>query len=83
MRLARFLYYIPSHQHDREMEMYYTPITLDAPTIVLIIGLAIMLLGGIIVAYCVKDEEKMFKTLGIVEVVGGILSVASVVMLIV
>jgi ABC-type proline/glycine betaine transport system permease subunit len=60
------------------MEYYTTTAQMETHTIMLIIGLAIMLIGGYFVSLLVKDENKMAKWLVGVVTVGGILTSGSV-----
>lgn len=60
------------------MEYYTTTAQIETHTIMLIIGLAIMLIGGYFVSLLVKDENKMAKWLVGVVTVGGILTSGSV-----
>lgn len=62
---------------------YYTTTTIDTPIIMLVIGLVIMLVGGIVAATFVKDEGKMIKWVTSFVSVGGCLTIASVVMLLI
>lgn len=62
---------------------YYTTTTIDAPTIMLVIGLVIMLIGGIASATFVKNEGKMIRWVTFFVAFGGCLTIGSVVMLIV
>ena len=63
------------------MEMYNTSIW-DMPTIVLAIGLAIMLIGGLLTCL-IKDEEKMWHWLIGTEIVGGIINIIAVAMILI
>lgn len=81
--MARLLYNIAEHTNDSDMENYTTAFNLDMPTITLVIGLVIMLLGGLLVAKFVKDDDKFFKWVTIVEVIGGFFTCGSVVMLLI
>jgi ABC-type proline/glycine betaine transport system permease subunit len=60
------------------MEYYTTTAQMETHTIMLIIGLVIMLIGGYFVTLLVKDENKMAKWLVGVVTVGGILTSGSV-----
>ena len=51
---------------------------MDISTITLIIGLAIMLIGGLATTFFIKDEEKMYKCFGIVELIGCTITILSV-----
>jgi hypothetical protein len=76
--LAWNLIYIAlSLKNKRDME-YYTTTTIETHTIMLIVGLAIMLLGGYAVTLFAKDESKMIKWVVGVVSVGGILTFGSV-----
>ena len=70
-------------QNGKEMEMYYAPFILDAPIVTLIVGLLIMFVGGFLTTTLIKDSDKSLMWLVIVEVVGGIVNIASVVMLLI
>lgn len=65
------------------MENYTTAFNWDMPTIALVIGLVIMLIGGILVTEFVKDEDKCYKWVAIVEFVGGCFTLGSVVLLLI
>lgn len=62
---------------------YYTTTTIDTPTIMLVIGLVIMLVGGIVSATFVKDYDKMVKWVITFVAIGGCLTMLSVGLLLV